>query len=157
MGNRDALGYAAQTAEGAPMMHGSALPLSLLPLPSFICTIMSHYISAWAGWRSRKVNNIFYTYLFFYIFAFLSFAGGGGFKFPGIWKCSVGELVDVAIWKGHLVWRTLPDSGPNSGATGTWLRWQAAAWHLPRYGKSSQQYTSSAWEGYQSEQRNIKS
>lgn len=66
--------------------------------------------------------------------------------FPGIWKCSVGELGEVAIWNGHLAWRTLPDSGPNSGATGTWLRWQAMPWHLPRYGKSSQQCKSSAWK-----------
>lgn len=82
-----------------------------------------------------------FTHICFSAFWFLFFG-----NFPGILKCSVGELVDVAIWKGHLVWRTLPDSGPNSGATGTWLRWQAAAWHLPRYGKSSQQCTSSAWK-----------
>lgn len=52
----------------------------------------------------------------------------------------------AAIWNGHLAWRTLPDSSPDSGTTGTWISCQARPWHLPRHEKSPQQCTSSAWK-----------
>lgn len=42
------------------------------------------------------------------------------FKASGLQKGSGGGLSDVAPWKGHLAWRALPDSGPYTGATGTW-------------------------------------
>lgn len=69
--------------------------------------------------------------------------------FPGIWKCSVRELSDVAIWKAHLARRTLPDSGPNAVANGHLVTLASHALAPSQIGedlKSSQQCTSSAWK-----------